>query len=340
MAKALRGELSEEEQHTFATWLQKEEAHAQQWTEALEMWEEIGTEQNLSFQPNLQVAWEKFCASNEIAPSANVIPLVPRESESDASDFAHTETTFLQKFPFLKYAAALVVAAGLAWLGYLQLSPTAAWTQVATASGQRQLFFLPDSSRVTLNGNSVLKYQTAFSGQERVVELEGEAFFDVKKNPQQPFVVKSGPAQTKVLGTSFNVKAISGEPAVSVAVLTGKVSFSSLNDKQEVLLTPGYTGYLSASGRIDKKVTVPSAAPTWRALTFQNSSLEAVTQALEEYFKVSIQVQQKKLLACTFTGTFENPDLHEVLAVLEASIEVKIIKKEEGTYSFEGKGCQ
>ncbi|WP_181305450.1 FecR family protein [Rufibacter sp. XAAS-G3-1] len=341
MAKALRGELTEEEQVAFSAWLNQDEAHTQQWTDALEVWDQVGAEQNQAFQPDADLAWTKLSAKLEFPTETKVIPLIPAEPVASLEPTVTVERQLSPWNTLYKYAAALVLAAGLAWLGYLQFNTSSsAWAQVATAAGQRQLIYLPDSSQVTLNENSTLRYQTAFNGAERQVELVGEGFFEVRKNPEQPFIVKSGNAQTKVLGTSFNVRAIKDEPNVSVAVVTGKVAFSSLKDHQQVLLTPGFTGQLSANGQLAKKQTLETSASTWRTLEFDNTSIKAVAQQLEAYFKVSVAIPDQKLQACTFTGTFENPELDEILAVLIASSDLKISRSQTGSYTIEGAGCQ
>ncbi|KAA3437964.1 FecR family protein [Rufibacter hautae] len=341
MAKALRGELTDQEQLAFSAWLNEDDAHLQQWTEALEVWDEVGTEQNQTFNPDAELAWTKLSAKLELPTETKVIPLIPAEPQAYE---ASQETVERQLFPWntlYKYAAAFVLAAGLAWIGYLQFNTNpVAWTQVATAAGQRQLIYLPDSSQVTLNENSVLRYHTAFKGAERRVELVGEGFFEVRKNPNQPFVVKSGDAQTKVLGTSFNVRALKNEADVSVAVYTGKVALSSLKDKKQVLLTPGFTGHLAANGQLNRQETQKSAATTWRSLVFKNTSIQAVADQLEEYFKVSVEVPNQSLQACTFTGTFENPELQEILSVLKASSDLKVNQTATGSYTLDGAGCK
>ncbi|WP_207429983.1 FecR family protein [Sabulibacter ruber] len=350
MAKALRGELSEQEQLEFSAWLNEDDAHMQQWADALEVWDEVGTEQNVTFQPNAELAWEKLCSKIELPTETKVIQLVPEEPtlkierSEDGSENERSEPVVRQLNPWntlYKYAAAFVLAAGLAWLGYLQFNTSSdAWTQIATTAGQRQLIYLPDSSQVFLNENSRLRYQTAFNGSERKVELVGEGFFEVRKNPEQPFVIQSGNAQTKVLGTSFNVRAVKGESDVTVAVKTGKVAFSSLKDKKQVLLTPGFTGVLSANGSLVKKETVKETGLAWQSLEFENTSIKEVADQLEKYFKVSIEVPNQNLQQCTFTGTFENPELKEILSVLVASSDVKINRSQAGVYTIEGAGCQ
>lgn len=328
MAKALRGELSEEEQLEFSAWLNHNEAHPQQWAEAVAVWEEVGFAQNQQYQPDANAAWETLTTKLGISGSKAPMP---------------EETKVIPIFQFKKvyqYAAVFILAVGLAWIGYLQYNNTSsAWTQVATVTGERKVIFLPDSSQVTLNGNSILRYQTAFSGNERKVELTGEAFFHVRRNPKKPFLITTRDARTKVLGTSFNVRALPTEKEVSVEVLTGKVSFASLKKGKKVILTPGLVGVLQADGQLLKE-HVKNTGADWRTLTFQSASLQEVAQQLEKYFSVTIRMNDTQLQACTFTGTFETPQLKEILTVLAASNDVKVVQTKNDTYSITGPGCQ
>ncbi|MBA9077913.1 FecR family protein [Rufibacter quisquiliarum] len=331
IAKALKGELTEQEQVEFSSWLKEDETHMELWAEASEIWDQTGTDQHLHFHPDADLAWEKVCAQ------ANLPHNQPSEMEAPEKD-----ALLVALFPWnqvYKFAAALVLAAGLAWIGYLQFNSSPEWEQVATVSGERKQIYLPDSSQVTLNGNSTLKYQTDFKGRERRVELTGEAFFDVKKNPEKPFIIRSGEAQTKVLGTSFNVRALSSEQKVTVAVETGRVSLSSPKIGKEVFLTPGFTGTLTANGNITKVETAANA-PAWRTLAFNGATIDEVALQLECYFNVSIKVIGKKSAVCTFTGTFETPRLPEILQVLAASNELEITKQTSSQYTILRNSCQ
>jgi transmembrane sensor len=333
MAKALHGELSEEEQQRFSAWLNESESNARQWAQALEVWEQTGSEQNISFSPDLDQAWTTFCAKADFVAPVQISTQFPEASETEVRPLFAWNTLY-------KYAAALVLAAGLASLAYLQLNTSPEWVQVVTLSGERKLVYLPDSSQVTLNSNSTLRYQAAFAADERLVELTGEGFFEVKRNPAQPFVVQSGDAQTKVLGTSFNIRALANEPEVQVAVVTGKVGLSSLKTKKQVFLTPGYTGVVSAKGQIAKAETSPASAPAWRALAFKANTLAQVVVKLEEYFNVTIEVPNQKLQQCTFTGTFDHPELLEILQVVAATLDSKLIQNSARNFTLEGAGCQ
>src|SRR5690606_36556914 len=111
---------------------------------------------------------------------------------------------------------------------------------------------LSDGTLITLNENSSIVYQEEFTSNERHVALTGEAFFEVARDEEKPFIVDL-PSETyvKVLGTSFNIKAFDGDSLVTVFVKTGRVEFGS--EANNIILTPGEKGvYNKQSGQIER----------------------------------------------------------------------------------------
>jgi hypothetical protein len=103
------------------------------------------------------------------------------------------------------------------------------------------IFYLPDSTRIFLNKNSSLTYPENFDGLTRTVILTGEAFFEVKRNEHKPFIIEAGNTETKVLGTSFNIKEDAKNKKVEVSVVTGKVQFKAKKNTKnlsDVVLLP------------------------------------------------------------------------------------------------------
>ena len=108
--------------------------------------------------------------------------------------------------------------------------------------GQRSKVKLPDGSIVNLNSQSTLIFPKEFSDTIRQVELSGEAFFDVVRDESKPFIVKTNNLETKVLGTTFNVRAFSDESEINVSLVTGKVMVKNINDidnSDKQILLPG-----------------------------------------------------------------------------------------------------
>ena len=132
--------------------------------------------------------------------------------------------------------AGLLLAAGV-YTYSLVRKPAIAWVEKHTRPGEQRRLQLADGSVVWLNAGSRLRYPAAFARPQREVFLEGEAFFEVARDPKKPFLIHAGQSTTRVLGTSFSVRSYAREPAVVVVVVT--VAFSAGQTGQTVTLRPG-----------------------------------------------------------------------------------------------------
>ncbi|MVN77613.1 DUF4974 domain-containing protein [Hymenobacter sp. HMF4947] len=208
----------------------------------------------------------------------------------------------------------------------------AGWTRHRNTTQQVQLFQLPDASRVSLQPGSSLRYTTALAGPRREVYLDGEAFFQVHKNPQRPFLVYTSQLVTTVLGTSFDVKAYPGRAQALVAVHEGKVSVqpretAQLNAtpmhpaKLGVLLLPNQqVVYSLDSRRLKKELVDQPAVLVPQAFEFEERPVAEVFAALEKAYGVPIHYDQQKLAGCTVSITFYDESLFEKLSLLCKSL--------------------
>lgn len=202
------------------------------------------------------------------------------------------------------------------------LSPKAValvYSEQSTLPGVRNSFQLPDGSVVYLNAGSRLRYPETFDGlKTRDVILEGEAFFEVVKDATKPFTVHSQGVNTTALGTSFTVRAYTGNP-VSVALATGKVSVTHPTDSarvKKVLLLPGQGAELAEGSnqfstfRFDSKEYL-----AWKdgTLYFSNAGEQEVIAKLENWFGVEITKENKSTKKWEYTGEFHRKELSEVL---------------------------
>jgi len=194
-------------------------------------------------------------------------------------------------------------------------------TLVAVSSGNTQkMVSLPDGSAVWLNKESSLSYPENLDGRERTVSLVGEAYFEVAKNPEKPFVVSVNGATVTVLGTAFNIK--SAHDNVTLSVTEGRVSFAKNENKK--ILVKGHEAEL-----IDNAIVVRDNYKTenflaWKTkkMSFNNIPLGKIANELSNYFGISIQVkdsslaQEKLKLNVTVASIEESFDmLHEMLGV-------------------------
>jgi ferric-dicitrate binding protein FerR (iron transport regulator) len=202
--------------------------------------------------------------------------------------------------------------------------------------------YLPDSSLITLNKHSTLSYASDFNENERVVYLQGEAFFDVKKTNGKTFTIISADSKTQVLGTSFTVRSYENEGKTEVQVLTGKVAFSTKKnpEQNQVLLTPGYKAVMEEDNQIMKAAINDPNFMAWKndKLEFNNTRMDQVIATLEKYFEVPIEITEPQMLKCRFTGTFEKPTLQEIVDVLVVSVDLTYARK-GNQFVFSGRGC-
>jgi ferric-dicitrate binding protein FerR (iron transport regulator) len=183
-----------------------------------------------------------------------------------------------------------------------------------TIPGLKQTLKLPDGTLVKLNSESTITYPAEFVGDERVVELQGEAFFEVVENEAKPFVVKSRGFETRVLGTSFNIQNYPGE-IQKVAVLTGLVKVTSDKGKStlvepEQMLTLKGSEALFEITAFDYRKEIG-----WKdgILHFENETLKEVFAVLERWYGVDIECNNPELLNDIYDGEFRNETLKNVL---------------------------
>jgi transmembrane sensor len=221
-----------------------------------------------------------------------------------------------------------------------------AYNILSTPKGGQYFLELPDGSKVWLNAASSIRYPTAFNGKERVVELTGEAYFDIKKSEQIPFRVYLTSASTdgasrqgmiEVLGTQFNVNAYHDEGIIKTTLHEGKVKvvngeWSKINDKPQdnkrmTILKPGQQAQLlnnttTGNGRIRVIDDVDTeAAIAWKngLFYFDNVDIQAIMRQLARWYKVQV-VFKGRIPARRFAGQVSrNSNLSQVLKILELS---------------------
>ena len=192
---------------------------------------------------------------------------------------------------------------------------TSALTVKRTQQGEKLTVHLSDGTQVQLNSNTVLTYPAKFDLASRHLQLTGEAFFQVAKDPDRPFVITSGGVETTVLGTTFNVRAFDDEPEVQVALVEGKVKLKGGHDS-EVFLSPNEVG------RYQKKDSLLAVRPqnvqdmvAWSqgVLLFDNDTESQVWKKLEDWYGVTIIVQRKPSIEGKYSGRYSNEALTRVL---------------------------
>lgn len=221
---------------------------------------------------------------------------------------------------FLKIAASLAIfisAALAVWkLGVEKseapLVSVEAKVEKSTSLGQKSTLFLEDGTRVVLNSGSRILFLEKFTGQQRVVELRGEAYFDVKSDSLKPFIVNTENLTTKAIGTSFNVST-DKEGAEEVSLVSGKIVVAEHSGKM-TYLEPGeqlvYKDHKSEKSTFDVFQTT-----AWKdgILYFNNSPFPEIIERLERWYGVDISVANDPNETKHYTGRFNNESLENVL---------------------------
>ncbi len=237
----------------------------------------------------------------------------------------------------------------------------AAVSSVATKNGNRSKIILPDGSTVWLNAGSKLEYDKSFGNTIREVNLIGEAFFDVVKNPQKPFIVKTQAANIKVLGTTFNVRSYPGDNKIETSLIHGSVEVT-LNKRpdEKWVLKPNeklvlLNDYLDPIPQINnssvhtrlaqepviaiKKLTYQSgetiaveAAWTNNKLSFEDESFLEVTQKMERWYDVKFVFKNKAHQDLMLHGSFTTETIDQAMDALQYSFKFRFeIKNKEVT---------
>lgn len=191
---------------------------------------------------------------------------------------------------------------------------------LSTPRGGQYKVILPDGTEVWLNAASTLRFPTAFTGKERVVELNGEAYFEVAKNRQMPFSVKVKDMAVQVLGTHFNVMAYHDERSIQTTLLEGAVNIQ--HGGEQVRLAPGQQAQLGAGGKVtvNNDVDVEEVV-AWKNgyFHFNRESLEGVMRQVSRWYDAEITYEGHGPPR-EFGGKISrNSSITEVLKILEYS---------------------
>jgi ferric-dicitrate binding protein FerR (iron transport regulator) len=292
--------------------------------------------ENESFFRSTQKAWEAIGLLNEMEQFDSLQAL--KKVNKKISQSGH-----LKLLSVIQLIAAILLLPLSVLSGYLIIRNISlaknhekfvVMQTVTSRQGMITMFSLADGTMVWLNSGSVLQFPSLFSGDKREVRLSGEAFFEVKKNPEQPFRVSAGDLKIDVSGTSFNVVNYNEEQQIEVILCDGEVSVSSGegNSKKDYgSVKPGQRGVFSKSSneflteevRVDKYIS-------WRegVLQFRDDPMQDVIRRLSRWFNVDFIVNDPEILGYIYTATFENENLDQLLKLLKLSapIDYRIIE--------------
>jgi ferric-dicitrate binding protein FerR (iron transport regulator) len=219
--------------------------------------------------------------------------------------------------------------AGHYFTGHIGQQEAQQYNTLFVPAGQRVSFTLEDGTLVWLNAQSRLTYPTSFAKDARRVQIEGEAWFEVTKNPDKPFIVSMNDFEVEVLGTTFNIYNYPWEPSATISLIEGKVSVyrkdvpderTEMNPDDEVIVV---NGKLNA-GKIQDKSRF-----LWKdgLYCFENERLDNILKKLEIYYDIKFEVKNASMLDWRYTVKFRQRDgIDEIMRLMQHIHNFKMIK--------------
>ncbi|NEW81008.1 MAG: FecR family protein [Mariniphaga sp.] len=226
---------------------------------------------------------------------------------------------------FLKYAAAILIIFSIGALSQYFVSNNilrqdVAWQEVTAPFGQSVELSMSDSTKVWLNSGTKLRYPSNFSSNKRVVELNGEAFFEVTSDKKHPFIIKTTSLDVKVTGTRFNVDAYSENDKANITLVEGKVAIQNKNGSMITELNPNMNAeFIKSTNKLKLKKVNVEFYTSWTTgtIVFQKESLEEIAKKLEKWYNVKIVFDQVDIKDIAFSGSIlKNKPIDQILEIL------------------------
>ena len=305
--KYIQGKTTEEENLQLHQWIQQSPENKKRLFDEKDIWDTYGFH---SGQKKYEVIQELKILKNRI-------------------EIGNSNRTF-QLSNFLKIAAILLIAFVFGWFSqYLsfhekQQTAEVSIQEITVPKGQVNQIFLADGTRIWINSESKLTLPSVFAPNDRVVELNGEAFFEVAKDKKRPFIVKVKGQQIQVLGTSFNVRAYDNSNKIETTLETGQIQLRVGNETK--ILKPGEQ---SLYNKMEKQLVIYKVDPftfsSWKdgRYEFQNEDLIEVFKVVERWYDIEISYDGNAFKEMHFSGVIKrNKDPKHFLDLLNLTIPI------------------
>ena len=203
---------------------------------------------------------------------------------------------------------------------------TEEYNKLTTPIGGEYSLVLSDGTKVFLNADSELKYPVEFSDGKRIVDLKGEAYFEVHKDSLRPFVVRMNGSEVTVLGTSFNVNTYGDDGQIYTTLVNGAVRVSSVKNGQAEVLKPGMQSVMDVqSGQLTVREVDVEPYVAWREgrFVFRAMTLDLIMRQLQRWYDFEVFYQNPELKDYEFRGVIKRDmDLDKVLSVIKVTTNV------------------
>ena len=316
ITRKISSQISAEEEEILANWISDNDENKHYYQDLEKIYVEAETEiTSLAKNINIDDEWQRLRQS--VQPQIR-------------------HTTY--QTSWIRIAASIVIIATLGYIVWTNNTEPENITILAETSGQ--VVILPDNSIVTLNKGAALSYPQKFTNDERLLNLEGEAFFEVSRNPQKAFKVILNQGVVEVLGTSFNINAKNNDQ-LEVVVVTGKVKLSNSVNENFLILTKGEKGIIMNTNNLVAKANntdVNFMAWKTRKIVFKDMELDEVIHTLNALYDTNISFSTEVGKNCKVTVSFDNQSIDAILSVLELTHDLEY-KKSGDLIEIVKSGC-
>ncbi len=327
--KQLSGEISTDELIDLENWKAKDPENEIIFNQYKKIWDNSGRNDTFA-DIDIDEEWDNFLMNAGLSEEGIFDTFQIKTKK--------TKNLHLLSRSFIKIAAVLLIGLVLGYSAVL-IYRFSFFEKVVASEVTK--FELPDGSVSTLNIGSTLIYPKNFTGNERKINLNGEAFFEIKADPKKPFMVESGNLIVEVIGTSFNLDAYKDKGVVILTVESGNVAAYSKNNTDE-------KSYLNEGDRLvysrkpSSFITTNNSDPNYNAwktkkLVFYNSTIRNVAETLKEVYHVEIMTEPQ-VDNCRITVSFENKSLDYILKTLMETMNFTVEKK-RNIIIIKGQGC-
>lgn len=269
----------------------------------MELWEE----QDFKADASTECSYQKFCKK-----------IAPQQRKTTVSYALHR---------WAQVAAILLIPLLSILASYLYIQSNEEHTELIeyyVPKGEQKQIILPDGTTAYLNSGTLLVYPQKFTGDIRSVYLIGEAYFDVKKDKQHPFIVKTNHLKVKVLGTKFNVHAYAEEGKTTTTLESGSVVIQKANNEDIITLTPNeQLEYDNPSGGFNKKIIDASVYSGWTRgeLNFAAMTLSDIFTTIERIYNIHIIVPPRLATTDVYTIKFkQKAPIRDIMNIVTKTI--------------------
>lgn len=305
----LSGGLGTEELTELEDWLKASPENQKYFRQIREVWfSTIGANEETRYDK--EAAFQRFLSKTQVSAEKKVIKKHP-----------------LHKYMYAAAAIALLCLISFAsyWSGSEQVKKQFAEMVIEAPLGSKTKLYLPDGTLVWLNAGSKITYSQGFGVAERKLQLAGEGYFEVTKNEQIPFEIKTKELELRVLGTKFNFRNYPEDEEISVSLLEGKVSLkNSLKNNSLCYLEPDQKAILNKrNGELQISSVEAEYASEWTNgfLFFDEDLLPDIAKELERSYNVKITLEDSSLATFRFYGNFvrKEQSIRDILDMLAST---------------------